>query len=69
VKIIYDDPNSEEGSASAALLVGEEEFQKGLQLLADTKPWHFRKLLEEDADAITYDVVLQYVALGDIVYG
>ena len=70
VKIVYDDPNGEEVNASAAKLVGEEEFQKGLQLLSESKyDCHLRDLITENADAITYDVVLQFVVLGDVIYG
>jgi len=73
VKVVYDDPNGEEGNASAAKLIGEEEFQKGLQLMADTYPTsHFNDLVSDDggnADAITYDIVLQLVVLGEVIYG
>jgi hypothetical protein len=72
VKIVYDDPNGEEGNASAALLVGEEEFRVGLQAMADRYESHFHDLIADggvSADAITYDVVLQFVVLGDVIYG
>lgn len=72
VKIVYDDPNGEEGNASAALLVGEEEFRKGLQIVADKYESHFHDLISDDggnADAYTYDAVLQCTVLGDIIYG
>jgi hypothetical protein len=38
--------------------------------MAEKSPQHFGDMLSEsNADSITADVFLQYVALGEIVYG
>lgn len=50
-------------------LCGPAQFQRGLQLMAEKQPSHFSDFMEENEDAITADVFLQLVALGDVVYG
>lgn len=69
VKIVYDDPEGEEGNASAALLVGEEEFREGLQRMADQYTTDFNDLVQENADACTYDILFQLVVLKSVIYG
>lgn len=50
-------------------MVGKPELRKGLALMAKLSPDHFQDLIKERDDATTHDVLLQYVALGSIVYG
>lgn len=73
VKVHYDDPNGEEGNGEAAQLIDETAFRAGLQKMADTySTSHFHDLIEDDgcgADAITYDVLLQLIIFGDVIYG
>jgi hypothetical protein len=41
-----------------------------LQLLADSSDaWALDNELKEDGDASSSDVVFQYIALGEVVYG
>lgn len=46
-----------------------DDFAKGLALMAVKSPRQFAMVLNDDGDAITADVFLQCVALGEIVYG
>lgn len=49
--------------------VGADSFRAALELMCAKYGNHFRDLVGETDDAITADVFLQLVALGDIVYG
>jgi hypothetical protein len=50
--------------------ISRGKIAKGLRLMAEKSPQHFGDMLSEsNADSITADVFLQYVALGEIVYG
>ena len=42
---------------------------KGLQVMADKFPRHFRNFMEENDDAETGDVFLQCCIFGDVVFG
>jgi hypothetical protein len=46
-----------------------EAIKKGLQIMANLYPWHFKDLITDNHDAITADVFLQCCLLGEIVYG
>lgn len=45
------------------------DFAKGLKLMAEKSPRHFGDLLAQNDDAETADVLVQYAALGEVVYG
>lgn len=45
-----------------------ESIQKGLDLMATQEPRHFQDILDENADAETGDIFLQYCLFGEIVY-
>lgn len=72
-KVGYDDPDEDEGEGNGKkTLRYPEDVQKGLELMAEKAPSHFAELADEDngnPDAITYDVAMQYIILGDCVYG
>jgi len=44
-------------------------IRKGLQIMADKYPHHFRDAMAENDDAITGDVFLQCCLFDEIVYG
>ena len=54
---------------------GSESFmtwtriQNGTNLMAEKYDWHFMDVLLENDDAVTADVWLQCVLLGEVVYG
>ena len=71
-KVQYDDPDSENGEGNGEgekTLSFPEDVQKGLELMAQKAPRHFADLISENDDAETHDVLMQYIVLGDIVYG
>lgn len=50
--------------------ITRESIHRGINIMADKWPAHFADMVSEDGgDAITADVFLQCVVLGDIVYG
>lgn len=50
-------------------ILNKESMQKGLQIMADKYPEHFKNIIEDNEDAETGDVFLQCSVLGDIVFG
>ena len=67
-EVCYDDPESDEGETKT-VQIARADLRRGLTLMAEKSPAHFADLLNENDDAITHDVFLQYVVLGEIVYG
>lgn len=65
----FDDPDKEEGNGEGYKQIRLEDVQKGLALMAGKSKDHFTDLLLENDDATTHDVMVQYVVLGEIVYG
>jgi len=69
----YDDPDQEEGNGEGRKTLSyPDDVQKGLQIMAEKYPSHFAELADEEngnPDAITYDVAMQCIILGDLVYG
>ena len=46
-----------------------DTIRKGLALMAKDSPRHMSDFLDENEDAITGDVFLQYVLFGKLIYG
>lgn len=67
--VTYDDPNENEGTFGATKIVNRAALVLGLASMAAKAPRHFADLLNENDDAETHDVFMQYVVLGEIVYG
>lgn len=68
-QITFDRETDEEGEGGGTMTVGYLDFVRGLSLMASKAPKHFADLVAENDDAITHDVFMQMVVLGDIVYG
>ncbi len=67
--INYDNPD-EGGDERAVKTIARADIIKGLELMAAKSPDHWADLISESsADAVTYDVTMQYIVLGEIVYG
>lgn len=46
------------------------DIQRGVDLLcASDYQWHVQDIVNDNADATTFDVVAQYAVLGEITYG
>lgn len=65
----YDTPDDDEGDGTGRLPINLEALQRGLTLMQTGSASHFADLIAENDDAITHDVFMQYVILGEIVYG
>ncbi len=46
-----------------------DDFAKGLRKMKKEAPRHWKNWIDENDDAETADVMLQFVAFGEIVYG
>ncbi len=69
VKEVIDERKPLEGDNLKVHVVDVEKLCKGFGIMAAKEPKHFADVLAEDFDAITADVFLQCVALGEVVYG
>lgn len=61
---VYD---SEEGDVLGVMCINT--FKERLEKMRSDSPSHFADLMAENDDAITSDVLFQYLALGEIVFG
>ena len=68
-EVRYDDPTKPEGNGEGVAAIHNADIITGLTLMARNSPSHFGDLLSENDDATTADVFLQYVVLGDVIYG
>lgn len=68
-QVNYDDPEDEEGNGAGKKDIKRADLSRGLALMAEKSPDHFADLLNENDDADTHDVFMQYVILGEVVYG
>lgn len=68
-EIEYDDPEGEEGAFTATKVITQVEIVAGLEKMAKESTGAFSNILNETDDAEDADVFLQYVVLGEIVYG
>jgi hypothetical protein len=61
---------ADDGSGKVKTIVlNLETIAKGLDLMAKNSPWHFANIVNDSGDAETGDVLVQYIAFGEIVYG
>lgn len=68
-QITFDREDDDEGDGGGTMSIGYVDFVRGLSLMASKAPRHFADLVAENDDAVTHDVFMQMVVLGDIVYG
>lgn len=68
--VTFDDPKKEEGNGKGKKTITWSCMVAALQVMAEKDPRHFGDLISDSgADATTYDVFMQYVVLGEVVYG
>lgn len=66
----YDNPERASESGGGVMAgIARHDFTRGLALMAEKSPRHFGDLISESDDAITHDVFMQYVILGEVAYG
>ena len=68
-QILVQEDANDDGKGDTDHLIGPAELCKGFQLMATKYPAHFADFISENEDAVTADVFLQCVALGELVYG
>ncbi len=68
-RVVFDRDTDDEGDGGGSTTVGYLDFVRGLSLMGGKSPRHFADLVNENDDAITHDVFMQYVIFGEIIYG
>ena len=58
-----------DGSEVVPIRLTKEDCYKGLNLMAQKQPRHFDDFVNDNYDAETGDVFIQFCLLGDVVYG
>jgi hypothetical protein len=48
---------------------GPNDIAKGLGIMAEESPRQFGQFLAGDADDLTFDIALQCVVFGEVIYG
>jgi hypothetical protein len=69
IDITLDEFSDFDGSIIETHNIKLEGIRRALVLMAEKSPQHFADLLNEQADAITGDVLIQYAVFGKIIYG
>lgn len=69
MRLTYDEITGDEGNGNGRAEVGLPEIISGLEKMAIHAARHFNDLMTENDDAITHDVMIQFVVLGEIIYG
>jgi hypothetical protein len=68
-KINYDDPKKQEGNLAKTATIYGGDLHKRLARMAEKSPVTFGHMIAEIGDALTADVMLQYIVLGEVIYG
>lgn len=66
-KVSYENP--EKGPTYVSKTLTQDDVAKGAQIMAQKYPEHFADIVQDNEDAITADVFMQCIVLGEIVYG
>jgi hypothetical protein len=67
LELIEDEPSAPNHDGKYTIKFAD--FAKGLTIMAQKHAWHFGNMISENDDATTADVLLQCIALGELVYG
>jgi hypothetical protein len=65
----FDGPGDEEGSGASVKTVVASDLSRALSLMAEKEPSQLAAFMSEDEDAVTGDVFMQLLLMGDVVYG
>jgi len=68
-RAVYDLEDGAEGDARGFNTFGPDDIAKGLGIMAHENPRQFCQFLAGDADDLTFDVALQCVVFGEVIYG
>ncbi len=70
--INYDSEDDDEGDFTGMKTIRLADITTGLAVMAAKYPNHWSDLINDEcslADAVTYDVAMQCIVLGDVIYG
>ena len=59
----------EYGSIPSKMTFGPDDIAKGLGIMAQESPRQFGQFLAGDADDLTFDIALQCVVFGEVIFG
>ena len=68
-RAVYDLEEGEEGDAGGFNTFNPDDIAKGLGIMAQESPRQFGQFLAGDADDLTFDIALQCVVFGKVIYG
>lgn len=68
-EVVYDGKDDFEGTFASKKVVTYGDIAEGLAKMAVGNPYQFGLLLADDGDATTADVLMQFVILGEEIYG
>ena len=69
IEVQFEDPQGDEGNNDGRKTLENVDLQRAVTLMAEKAPRHFADLAGGNPDRITYDVFMQMLVLGEIVYG
>lgn len=70
ITVKYDSGEDDEGSFASQKVITNADLPKALALMAQgTYATHFGDLMSERDDAETHDVFMQFLILGEVIYG
>ena len=68
-RAVYDLEDGAEGDAGGFNTFGPDDIAKGLGIMAQESPRQFGQFLAGHADDLTFDIALQCVVFGKVIYG
>lgn len=69
--LMIDDERADDPELKKPVRLDLERVKKGVELFASSKEYahHYRDFIQENEDAITADVFLQFCIFGEVIYG
>jgi len=67
-RVIYDE-EEQDFRFSGDMTFGPDDIAKGLGIMAEESPRQFGQVLSGHADDLTFDIALQCVVFGKVIYG
>ena len=68
-RAVYDLEDGAEGDAGGFNTFNPDDIAKGFGIMAQESPRQFGQFLAGDADDLTFDIALQCVIFGKVIYG
>jgi hypothetical protein len=61
--------DAEHSKRGKTYIVTRARFEAGLRIMAEKHAGHFADMVQQEGDAVTADVLLQCVAMHEVIYG